>query len=124
MKDIKCFFCGSKTINTLLENTHGLGSIYTVCENEKCGACVPVTKWEEHKSELDRLKQENDRLKQNQAKLIEALKPFKEVGDCVDIDFDYVEVVVGNKYKNKGKDFADNFIKAKEVYDRSVKSED
>jgi hypothetical protein len=71
MEDIKCFFCGSKTINTLLENTHGLGSIYTVCENEKCGACVPVTKWEEHKSELDRLKQ-------NQAKLIEALNLFTE----------------------------------------------
>jgi cell division septum initiation protein DivIVA len=74
--------------------------------------------------ELSHLQQENEQLQLKNKDLVEALKPFKEVGDCVDIDFDYVEVVVGNKYKNKGKDFADNFIKAKEVYNRSVKSED
>lgn len=74
-------------------------------------------------NELARLQQENEQLQLKNKELVEALKPFKEVGDCVDIDFDYVEIVVGNKYKNKCKDFADNFIKAKEAYDRSVKSE-
>jgi hypothetical protein len=47
----------------LLENAHGHGSIFIVCDNEKCGGCAPVVKYEEAVKQIASLKAENDSLR-------------------------------------------------------------